>query len=140
MRNSALFFVAPLAVIASHANAANFTVSDIQINGLTRVPADSLYPVLAVNTGEVANDTNIAESIKALYNTGNFSDVKAAQAGNQLVIEVVERPLIASVSYDGNKLIPKEALNEGLKRIGIVEGNVLKQATVEQVQNELKQQ
>ena len=140
MRNSALFFVAPLAVIASHANAANFTVSDIQINGLTRVPADSLYPVLAVNTGEVANDTNIAESIKALYNTGNFSDVKAAQAGNQLVFEVVERPLIASVSYDGNKLIPKEALNEGLKRIGIVEGNVLKQATVEQVQNELKQQ
>lgn len=140
MRNSALFLVAPLALVTSYAQAANFTVSDIQFNGLTRVSADNLYPVLAVNTGEVANDANIAASIKALYETGNFSDVKAAQSGNKLVFDVVERPIIASVTYEGNKLIPKEALTEGLKRIGIVEGNVLKQATVEQVQNELKQQ
>lgn len=140
MRNSALFLVAPLALVTSYAQAANFTVSGIQFNGLTRVSADNLYPVLAVNSGEVANDSNIAESIKALYATGNFSDVKASQSGNKLVFDVVERPIIASVSFEGNKLIPKEALTDGLKRIGIVEGNVLKQATVEQVQNELKQQ
>ncbi|MBR7552377.1 hypothetical protein KC220_27930, partial [Mycobacterium tuberculosis] len=66
--------------------------------------------------------------------------VKASQSGNKLVFDVVEGPIIANVTYEGNKLIPKEALTEGLKRIGIVEGNVLKQATVEQVQNELKQQ
>ncbi|MGD4317641.1 hypothetical protein QT621_24485, partial [Xanthomonas citri pv. citri] len=50
MRNSALFLVAPLALVTSYAQAANFTVSDIQFNGLTRVSADNLYPVLAVNT------------------------------------------------------------------------------------------
>ena len=102
MRNSALFLVAPLALVTSYAQAANFTVSDIQFNGLTRVSADNLYPVLAVNTGEVANDANIAASIKALYETGNFSDVKASQSGNKLVFDVVERPIIASVTYEGN--------------------------------------
>ena len=104
MRNSALFLVAPLALVTSYAQAANFTVSDIQFNGLTRVSADNLYPVLAVNTGEVANDTNIAASIKALYETGNFSDVKASQSGNKLVFDVVERPIIANVTYEGNCL------------------------------------
>lgn len=140
MRNSALYLVAPLAIMVSHAQAADLNVADVKFNGLQRISADSLYPLIAVNAGETATDSNIAESIKALYATGNFSDVKASQAGNVLVFNVIERPVIARVSFDGNKLIPKEALTDGLKRIGIAEGNVLKQATVEQIQNELKQQ
>lgn len=140
MRNSALFVLAPLAIITTTVQAANFTVADININGLQRVSADSLYPIIAINAGDVATDSSIAQSIQALYATGNFSDVKAAQVGNNLVFNVVERPVIASVSLDGNKLIPKEALTEGLKRIGIAEGNVLKQSTLEQIQTELKQQ
>ena len=140
MRNSALFVLAPLAIVATSVQAADFNVADVKFNGLQRISADSLYPLISVNAGETATDSNVAESVKALYATGNFSDVKAAQAGNVLVFSVVERPVIASVSYDGNKLIPKEALTEGLKRIGITEGNVLKQSTVEQIQNELKQQ
>lgn len=140
MRNSALFVLAPLAIVATSVQAANFNVADVKFNGLQRISADSLYPLITVNAGETATDSNVAESVKALYATGNFSDVKAAQAGNVLVFNVVERPIIASVSYEGNKLIPKEALTDGLKRIGIAEGNVLKQSTVEQIQNELKQQ
>lgn len=54
------------------------------------------------------------------------------------MFNVVERPVIASVSLDGNKLIPKEALTEGLKRIGIAEGNVLKQSTLEWNSNRAK--
>lgn len=140
MRNSALFVLAPLAIVATSVQAANFNVADVKFNGLQRISADSLYPLITVNAGETATDSNVAESVKDLYATGNFSDVKAAQAGNVLVFNVVERPIIASVSYEGNKLIPKEALTDGLKRIGIAEGNVLKQSTVEQIQNELKQQ
>lgn len=145
MRNSALLVLAPialapLALVTTTVQAANFTVADITINGLQRVSADSLYPVIAVNAGEVATDRNVAQSIQDLYATGNFSDVKAAQVGNNLVFNVVERPIIASVSFDGNKLIPKDALTEGLKRIGITEGSLLKQATLEQIQTELKQQ
>lgn len=139
MRNSALF-VAPLAIVVSSVQAADFNVADVKFNGLQRISADSLYPLIAVNAGETATDSTVAESIKALYATGNFADVKASQAGNVLIFNVVERPVIASVSFEGNKLIPKESLTEGLKRIGIAEGNVLKQATVEQIQNELKQQ
>lgn len=140
MRRSALYAVVPLLMVAPFAQATNFTVADVQFNGLVRLSADSLYPVVTVNAGETANDDNIADSIKALYDTGNFNDIKARQEGSKLVFDVVERPIIASVTLDGNKMIPKEALEEGLKRIGIAEGKPLKQSTIEQLQNELKQQ
>ena len=54
MRNSALFVLAPLAIITTTVQAANFTVADININGLQRVSADSLYPIIAINAGDVA--------------------------------------------------------------------------------------
>lgn len=144
MRRSALLALVPAISMVMYSHAAQavtpFTVSDIKFNGLVRLSADSLYPTVTVNAGETANDTSIASSIKALYDTGNFSDIQARQSGSTLVFDVVERPIIASVAFDGNKLIPKEALTDGLKRIGIAEGQPLKQATLEQLQNELKQQ
>ena len=144
MRRSALLALVPAVSIALYSQVAlaatPFTVSDIKFNGLVRLSADGLYPNVAVSAGETATDTAIASSIKALYDTGNFSDIQARQAGSTLVFDVVERPIIASVELDGNKVIPKEALTDGLKRIGISEGQPLKQATLEQLQNELKQQ
>lgn len=140
MRHSAIFALAPLAIISTTVQAVDFTVTDIQFKGLNRLTADSLYPMIEINAGDTATQNNIAQSIKALYATGNFSNIKANRLDNILIFDVVERPVIADVSFDGNKLIPKEALNEGLKRIGISEGNVLKQATLTQIQNELKQQ
>ena len=135
MRNSALFFLAPLAIVAQHAHAADFVASSVQIVGLSRLTPDNIYPLLAVSAGETATADNIAQSINALYETGNFSDVKAEQIGNNLVFTVKERPIIASIDVDGNKMVPKEALMDGLKRIGVIEGNPLKQSTIEQLTN-----
>lgn len=35
-----------------------------------------VYPIIAINAGDVATDSSITQSIQALYATGNFSDVK----------------------------------------------------------------
>lgn len=140
MRHTAIFALAPLVMMSTTVQAVDFTVADIQFKGLTRIPAESLYPMIDINAGELATPENIAQAIKNLYATGNFSNIKANRLDDTLIFDVVERPIIANVSFSGNKLIPKEALTEGLKRIGISEGNVLKQATLTQIQNELKQQ
>lgn len=140
MRHTAIFALAPLMMMSTTVQAVDFTVADIQFKGLTRIPAESLYPMIDINAGELATPENIAQAIKNLYATGNFSNIKANRLDDTLIFDVVERPIIANVSFSGNKLIPKEALTEGLKRIGISEGNVLKQATLTQIQNELKQQ
>ncbi len=75
-----------------------------------------------------------------MYDPGNFDDVQASRQGNILTFNVVERPVIAKVELDGNKLIPDEALTEGLKKMGLAEGEVLKKSALQSVENELEQQ
>ena len=143
MRHNAYFM--PLALVSAMAivqtaHAETFQVSDIRIDGLVRLTPASVYSVLPVSSGDQVDDTAIAASVRALYESGNFDDVQANRQGNVLTFKVVERPVIAKVELDGNKLIPAEALNEGLKKMGLAEGEVLKKSVLQNVENELEQQ
>ena len=129
-----------VAMMSVPAQAADFVVTDISFNGLQRLTADSLYPQLPISVGDTVTDDAVAASIKSLYATGNFADIQASVQGSELVFNMVERPIIAEVNFEGNKLIPKEGLQEGLKNAGLAVGDVLKQATLQGVANELQQQ
>ena len=129
-----------VAMMSMPAQAANFVVTDIGFTGLQRLTPDSLYPVLPVTVGDTVTDSSLAASIKALYATDNFANIQSRVEGSQLRFDVIERPIIAEVNFDGNKLIPKEGLEEGLKNAGLSAGDVLKQATLQGVANELQQQ
>ena len=99
-----------------------------------------MYTMLPVHSGDRVDDQAISNSIRALYASGIFDDIKASQEGDTLVFKVIERPLISKVELKGNKLIPKEALEEGLKKMGLAEGEVLKKSTLQTVESELEQQ
>ena len=129
-----------VAMMSVSAQAADFVATDIEFSGLQRLTADSLYPVLPISVGDTVTDASLAASIKALYATENFANIQSRVTGNQLLLAVVERPIIAEVNFDGNKLIPKEGLTQGLENAGLSVGKVLKQATLQGVANELQQQ
>ncbi|WP_201529593.1 outer membrane protein assembly factor BamA [Psychrobacter frigidicola] len=129
-----------VAMMSMSAQAADFVVTDIDFSGLQRLTADSLYPVLPVSVGDTVTDASLAASIKALYATDNFANIQSRVEGGQLRFDVIERPVIAEVNFDGNKLIPKEGLEQGLKNAGLSVGAVLKQSTLQGVANELQQQ
>ena len=129
-----------VAMMSMPVQAAEFVVTDIGFNGLQRLTPDSLYPVLPISIGDTVNDANLAASIKALYATENFADIQSRIEGGKLRFDFIERPTIAEVNFDGNKLIPKEGLEQGLNNAGLAVGNVLKQATLQGVANELQQQ
>jgi outer membrane protein insertion porin family len=134
-----LALVSAIAIVQS-AHADSFQVSDIRVEGLVRLTPANVYNLIPISSGDQVNDASIATAIKSLYDSGNFDDVQSAREGNQLLFKVVERPVIASVDLDGNKLIPKESLQEGLKKMGIAEGEVFKKSTLQNVENELEQQ
>ncbi|UTO05169.1 outer membrane protein assembly factor BamA [Moraxella sp. FZLJ2107] len=119
---------------------ADFVANDIAIDGLQRVTIESLQTTLPIRMGQTVTDEQLAQSIRALYATGNFSDVQADVNGDQVVFRVTERPTIAELNFDGNRLIPKDALEQGLKSSGLVVGGVLKQATIHAIKNELENQ
>lgn len=131
---------AVLMAMTSSAHAKAFVANDIAIDGLNRVTIESLQTTLPIRIGQSVTDEMLAESIRALYATEHFSNVQAEVVGDGVLFHVTERPIIAEINFKGNKLIPKAGLEEGLKSTGLTVGNVLKQATVANIENELENQ
>lgn len=127
----ALFFSLP---------AYGFTVSDIRVEGLQRVPAGSVFAAIPVNVGDDVNQMEIRQIIRSLFETGTFDDVKVGRDGNVLVIRVEERPAIESIEIEGNKAIETEALLEGLNKSGLSEGQIFKKVTLEHIRSDLERQ
>ena len=135
-----LALVSAMAVAQQVYAADDFVVQDIRVDGLVRLTPDNVAGMIPFTAGDRVNDQIISSSIRSLFASGLFDDVKSSQVGNTLVYTVVERPVISKVELKGNKLIPKEALEEGLKKMGLSEGEVLKKSSLQTVETELEQQ
>lgn len=117
-----------------------FVVSDIRIDGLSRISAGTVYNYLPINKGDQLTNDGAQRAIRALYQTKFFSDVEFDREGNILVIKVVERPSIAKLSLRGNKDIKTDDLKKGLKEIGLTEGETFDRLALDNVQQELIRQ
>jgi outer membrane protein insertion porin family len=117
-----------------------FVVSDIRIDGLSRISAGTVYNYLPINKGDQLTNEEAQRAIRALYQTKFFSDVELDRDGDILVIKVVERPSIAKLSIRGNHDIKTDDLKKGLKDIGLTEGETFDRLAVDNVQQELIRQ
>ncbi|MDO4250527.1 MAG: outer membrane protein assembly factor BamA [Moraxella sp.] len=126
-------------IMSAQAVAAPVVVSAVDVVGLNRVTPESVLAILP-KAGQTVTDEGLADSIKALYATEQFSNVQVDTTSGRLVYYVEERPIIAEINFEGNRLIPKEGLEEGLKQAGLAQGQVLKQATVHNIETELENQ
>lgn len=117
-----------------------FVVENIQVNGLQRITAGTVYNYLPVSIGETFDLNNTGAAIRALFKTGFFKDIRIGREGTTLIVEVEERPSIAKIIFEGNKDIGAEDLRDALKKIGLAEGKVFNQQTLEKVEQELKRQ
>ena len=117
-----------------------FIVKDIRINGLQRISAGTVYNYLPVTVGERFAPDQVPAAIRALFKTGFFKDITLEREGSTLVVNVIERPSIAKIVFEGNKDISKEDLLKALKNIGLSEGMVFNQQILEKVKQELSRQ
>ena len=117
-----------------------FVVRDIQVNGIQRVDAGTVFSYLPVRVGEEFNETQAAEAIQRLYATGFFSDVKIDTTNDVLVVTVDERPTIASVSFNGMRSFDAPTITTSLAQVGFGQGRVFDRSMLERAEFELKQQ
>lgn len=117
-----------------------FVIEDIRVEGLQRVSAGTVFNYLPVKIGDLFDDRQSAESIKALFKTGFFRDVRLEQDGNVLVVIVDERPSIENVKIEGNKDISTEDLTKALKGVGLSTGKVFDRQILDKVEQELRRQ
>ncbi|MBP6534822.1 MAG: outer membrane protein assembly factor BamA, partial [Arenimonas sp.] len=117
-----------------------FTASDIRIDGLQRISAGTVYTYLPIEKGDQVTSVSSSEAIRILYKTGFFSDIRLERQGNILVVHVVERPSINTLTLKGNKELKTEDLMKGLQGIGLSEGEIYNPLNLDRVTQELIRQ
>lgn len=120
--------------------AEEFVVRDIKIKGLQRISEGTVYNYLPVTVGERFSLDNTAPAIKSLFKTGFFKDISIERDGSTLVINVIERPSIAKILFEGNKDLSKDDLTKALKKIGLSEGKTFDRQLLDKVEQELNRQ
>ncbi len=117
-----------------------FVVKDIRVEGIQRTEAGTVFSYLPVKVGETMNDELAAQAIKSLYGTGFFKDVRIEAEGDVLVVTVQERSSIAKIEFSGNKSFPTDKMKEGLKQVGIAEGQIFDKSQLDRAEQEVKRQ
>nr|WP_242604591.1 outer membrane protein assembly factor BamA [Legionella fairfieldensis] len=127
-------------IFSMQVRAANdFIVRDIKVTGLHRVSVGTVLNYLPVQVGEEVGPSSTAQIIRTLYDTGFFQSVELERQGNTLIVNVVERATIGSITVVGNKEIPSDKMKELLKQLGLVKGRVFQRSSLEYLEKELKQ-
>jgi outer membrane protein insertion porin family len=91
------------------------TVGNIAVEGTQRVETETVLSYMQLSRGDSFDPERIDESVKALFQTGLFSDVQVFRRGSTLVVRVVENPMINSVRFSGNDEIDESDLSKEIE-------------------------
>ena len=87
------------------------TIADVRIEGIQRIEPETVRSYLLLQPGDAWDVERMDRSLKALFATGLFADVKLTREGNTLVVRVVENPIINRIAFEGNSKISDKDLN-----------------------------
>ncbi len=82
----------------------------IQVQGNRRVEPETVRSYLQFAPGDRYNLIKVDESLKALFATGLFADVRIGRRGSTVVVTVEENPIINRVAFEGNAEVKDETL------------------------------
>lgn len=95
---------------AAAAGAPKEIVREIVIDGAHRIDPATIRHRLTFHEGEAYDPAETDRSLKALYATGEFADVRIAGTGRKIVVTVVENPVVAAIAFSGNREIASDKL------------------------------
>jgi outer membrane protein insertion porin family len=79
----------------------------IQVRGNQRVDAET---VRSYFSGERLDQAGVDRAVRAMYNSGQFSDVRVSRSGGNLVVSVRENSVVNSVTLNGNSKVKSDQL------------------------------
>jgi outer membrane protein insertion porin family len=138
MKNVAVSFVL-LSILSNITVQAQelFEVTDIRVEGLSRISAETVFSYLPVGVGDEVDEEKSRHIIKTLFKTGFFRDIKLHQEAGVLAITVIERPSMSAIRVTGNKDLDDERIAEMLEEEGLIEGRIVSESSLERFVREL---
>lgn len=85
-------------------------IQNIRVEGTKRVEPETVRSYLSFSPGDAYDPALIDESLKTLFATGLFQDVRIRREGAIIVVIVVENPIVSRVAFEGNREIEDDTL------------------------------
>lgn len=100
----------PAPTVSSQAPSA--VIRRLSIEGTQRVEPATVSSYMLLHEGDIYNDAAADRSLKTLFATGLFADVRINWDGSTLSVRVVENPIINQVVLEGNSKLSEKDLNK----------------------------
>ena len=85
-------------------------IGTIEVSGNRRLEPETVRTYLKFNVGDAYDAGKVDQSIKSLFATGLFADVRIERDGAAVLVTVVENPIVAQVAFEGNREVDKATL------------------------------
>ncbi len=131
---------AVMATFAVGAMAQVFTIRDIRVEGIQRTEPGTVFSHLPFRVGDEYTPERGSQAIRDLYASGLFRDIDLAVDGDVLVVNLIERPAVASIETSGIKAFDKEGVEKSLRDVGLAEGRIFDQSILDRADQELRRQ
>lgn len=90
-------------------------IQAIKVTGNQRIEEGTIRSYMLMQVGDGFDADRADRSLKALYATGLFQDVKLDREGDTLVVKVVENPIVNRIAFEGNKKLTDAIIRPELK-------------------------
>ncbi len=87
-------------------------IKTIQVQGNQRIEANTVASYLLFAPGDPYSETRLDTSIKTLYATGLFADVSIDPRDGNVLVSVIENPIINRVILEGNKSLKTDKITD----------------------------
>ncbi len=91
------------------------TIQSIKVEGNERIETGTILSYMLVQPGDPFDPDRLDRSLKTLYATGLFQDVRLTREGDVLVVHLVENPLVNRVAFEGNRKLSDDQLRPDMQ-------------------------
>jgi len=85
-------------------------ISAIVVRGNQRIEAETIRSYMLLTPGDLYDADRADRSLRTLFATGLFRDVRIGRDGSRVVVEVQENPIINRVAFEGNRRVSDDVL------------------------------
>jgi outer membrane protein insertion porin family len=107
---SAAFVSVELLCLAPPVYAQGGAIREIRVVGNRRVEPETVRSYLQLAVGDTYDAGKVDGSLKALFATGLFADVRIDREGAVVIVTVAENPVINQVAFEGNSEVDTATL------------------------------